>query len=528
MPAGSGVRGPAMPVLTELLHRLRGRVARTPLVGRLAGGDEESTAVALAQGFVASLMILVGSWGVGWLASTQQSVFARTTFLHPLRVEAPGVIACTVLLALGSMVLCRAWLRLGQRGGDDAGTQGRAVRNAVLLWSAPLMLTFPIFSRDVYSYFGQGRLLHSGLSPYENWISQLPGWFAQGSDSLWAESASPYGPLFLMASQAIYFVTNAVPEAGVILFRVLAAAGVLLCLYVLPRLASAHGSDPAWAVWISLSNPLFLLNMIAGVHNDALMLGGILLSFLLARRGRPLAALLAVSVAIGIKPIAVLALPFIGLALAGRGAGWPARVRAWLYTGAVVAAALTLFGWVSGLWFGWIPAMAGAGSAAFPYAPVGLLGLGIGWLASLAGADLSTVADLVFTVFKLAALGLTAFLALRRPAMEPVLGCAYALTAAVVLAPIIQPWYFLWLVPLFAAVKVHTGGWVRFWYLLSMVLVLAGVVDQVSVAQWINIALVRGIAAAVGLLYLAYLVFVDPKTAQLFTRRTLEKGPQTP
>ncbi|GAA3700329.1 polyprenol phosphomannose-dependent alpha 1,6 mannosyltransferase MptB [Arthrobacter ginkgonis] len=494
---------------------LRSRLEALPALRRLAGGDEPETGVVLAQGLVASVMIVVGSWGVGWLASSQLSIFARTVFLNPLRVEPAGVIACTLLLAFGSMLLCRSWLRLGQRGGWGPAAMP-TVRRAVLLWGAPLLLSFPIFSRDVYSYIGQGRLLHAGLSPYENWISQLPGWFAEGSDSLWAESPSPYGPLFLLGAQAVYFFTGGVPEAGVLLFRLFAAAGVLLCLKVLPQLAARLGSEPAWALWISVANPLFLLNMVAGVHNDAVMLGVLLWAFLLVFRGRRLAGVLAASVAIAIKPIVVLALPFLGLAMLPRDAGLGRRIRAWTFTAVVAGGALAFFGWASGLWFGWIKAMATAGSAAFPYAPVGLLGLAVGWIGSLAGGDLNDIAEVVYALFKVAAIGLTAWLALRRPADPPVLACAYALTAAVVLAPIIQPWYLLWLAPLFAASRVYDGAWVRSWYILTLVLVLVGVVDQLSVAQWIDLTVVRLIAAAVGLAYLAYIVFVDPRTATMF------------
>lgn len=504
--------------LTEAMLGLRHRIEEMPLLHRLAGGDEAQRGVAMAQGFIASLMIMVGSWGVGWLAQTQDSIFARTTILNPLRVETAGVIACTILLALGSMVLCRAWLRFGQRGGRHSPASLVTVRNTVLLWSAPLLFAFPIFSRDVYSYLGQGRLMHAGLSPYSNWISQLPGWFAQGSDSLWAESASPYGPLFLLASQGVYFITGGVPEAAVMLFRLLAVAGVLLCLYAVPRLAGQLGSDPTWAVWISLANPLFLLTMIGGAHNDALMMGGLLIGFVWVRRGRRLAGILAVTGAIAIKPIVVLALPFIGLAMLPATATLGRKIGAWAYTAVVSGAALTFFGWVSGLWFGWIKAMATAGSAAFPYAPVGLLGLGVGWLAERAGGDLEATADLVYTIFKAVALGFAIWLAFRRPATSPVLYCAFALLATIVLAPIIQSWYVLWLIPLFAASRVYTGGWVRFWYLLSMLLVLVGVVDQLSVAQWISLLWVRLLAAGIGLLYLGYLVFSDPRTSALFTR----------
>lgn len=503
--------------LTEAMRGLRHRIEEMPLLHRLAGGDEAKRGVAMAQGFVASLMIMVGSWGVGWLAQTQDSIFARTTFLNPLRVETAGVIGCTVLLALGSMVMCRAWLRFGQRGDRHSPASLVTVRNTVLLWSAPLLLSFPIFSRDVYSYLGQGRLMHAGLSPYSNWISQLPGWFAQGSDSLWAESASPYGPLFLLAAQGVYFITGGVPEAAVLLFRVLAVGGMLLCLYAVPRLAGRLGSDPTWAVWISLANPLFLLTIVGGVHNDAIMMGGLLVGFLWIQEGRRFAGVLAVAGAIAVKPIVVLALPFIGLAMLPATATLWQKFRAWFYTAVVAGGAMTFLGWVSGLWFGWIKAMATAGSAAFPYAPVGLLGLGVGWLAEQGGGDLDAAANVVYSLFKALAIGFAVWLAFRRPA-QPILYCALALLASIVLAPIIQSWYVLWLIPLFAVTRVYTGGVVRFWYLLSMLLVLVAVVDQLSVAQWISLLWVRLLAAAIGLLYLGYLVFSDPRTSALFIR----------
>ena len=240
------------------------------------------------------------------------------------------MVICTLLLALGSMLMFRAWLRLRQRA-QDAGTDPVAViTKAIWAWSIPLLFSFPILSKDVYSYLGQGRLMHAGLSPYTDWVSQLPGWFAQGSDSLWAESSSPYGPLFLMYARFVYFVSGGVPEFGVMLMRLVAVAGVGLCAYAVMALARASGRDAAWPLWISVANPLFLLNMVGGVHNDGLMVGGVLLGFLLVARKRRLAGIIAVTLAIAIKPIVVLVLPFLGLAMLARDAPLAAKIRAWV------------------------------------------------------------------------------------------------------------------------------------------------------------------------------------------------------
>lgn len=520
--------------LRGLVEAGRRRLETAPATRWLIGGDDQATGHSLLQGLLGSLLIMVGSWGVGWMATTPSSWFARTTVLNPARVEPVGVILCAVLLVIGCLVLVRAWLRLGQRlEGRWAEGRGTVVQ-ATWLWTAPLLFTFPIFSRDVYSYLAQGRLLHAGLNPYEEGVSALPGWFMHGADSIWAESPSPYGPLFLMMAQFVWFVTAGSPEPAVILFRAIAVAGMALCLWAVPRLAQRFGSDPGWAVWICVANPLFALYMVAGVHNDSLMLGLLLCGFVLLRSTadpvRNGLGLVLVALSVAIKPLTVLALPFAGLlmhtgsARPGLPDGLPRpvpgladRFRSWVLTGAVALMVLAVVGMVSGLWFGWIPAMATSGDAAFPYAPFGLLGLGVGWLVDMIfHTGVRPPASVFYSLGTVTALVLTAWLALTRRPINPVLATGLALLAAVLLAPIIQPWYLLWVLPMFAVVRRWTGWPVWCLHLLVMLLVVIGVVDQLSVAQWIPLLWVRIITAVAGALYLVYIVALDPKTSALF------------
>src|SRR5699024_10095183 len=197
----------------------------------------------IRMGLVAALIIMVASWGVGWLPQAQNSWFAGTTILNPLRVSTTGVTASAIALVTGGLLLVRSWLRLGQAlhmpyttgdGGPTVGNVREAakkirlndhklavINRAIITWTIPLMFTFPIMSRDVFSYLAQGRLLHAGLDPYGEGVSSLPGWFMIGADSLWAQSPSPYGPAFLLISQLIWFVTNGGPEWAILGFRIL-------------------------------------------------------------------------------------------------------------------------------------------------------------------------------------------------------------------------------------------------------------------------------------------------------------------
>jgi hypothetical protein len=181
-----------------------------------------------------------------------------------------------------------------------------------------------------------------------------------------------------------------------------------------------------------------------------------------------------------------------------------------------VGVGLTIMGAVTRLGFGWIPGMASSGSAAFPFAPIGLVGQGLGWVASLFGLDHAVVAGVFYTLCRVLAVLFILYLALFRNDLHPMLGFALGLSAVVLLAPIIQPWYLLWIVPLFAVYRVYRGLIEELFFLLSAILVLVGVVDQLSVAQWIDLTLVRIITGILGLVYMAMLIFVDPKTRHLF------------
>lgn len=465
-------------------------------------------------------MIMVGSWGVGYLVMAPGSWFAVHPALLPLRTTTAGVLTCAVLLAVGALLLMRSWLRLSQRVGSWNAASTAVMRRALLMWGAPLLLCFPIFSQDVFSYWAQGGLLHSGHNPYEAGVSELPGWFSVGADDLWAESPSPYGPLFLVIAQGVWFISQGVPEISVLLFRLLAVLGVVLMLVVIPKLARAFGSEPGWALWLCLLNPLSLIVFIPAAHNDALMIGLMLTGAWYALRGRRLAAVLLLVAAVAIKPIAMVMLPFAVLLSLKQTSSYLLRLREWAFAGAVAVVLLGGGGWLLGVGLGWFSAALGAGSAILQAAPVGLLGLGIGYAAhALTGADADTVAAGVYGAARLGSAVVVAALLLRRNLGNPVLWAGYALVAVVLASSIIQPWYLLWVLPLFAVVHVYRGRALVLVVLLVTVMTLLPMVGQLSVAQWLDTVLVQATAIAVAALYLLYIVLFDPNTTTLFSMR---------
>ena len=140
-------------------------------------------------------------------------------------MEYAGVITSTVVLTLGCWILFRAWLRLGQVNAGWGPDSLKAVKKAVWTWSAPMLLALPIFSRDVFAYIGQGRLVDAGQDPYVTGISSLNNWFQLGTDITWAQDETPYGPLFLLLEYWVFRAVGFSPDLSVLLFRLIAFAG---------------------------------------------------------------------------------------------------------------------------------------------------------------------------------------------------------------------------------------------------------------------------------------------------------------
>ncbi len=72
--------------------------------------------------------------------------------------------------------------------------------------------------------------------------------------------------------------------AGIFLHRLLALAGVAMIVWALPRLARRCGVSSVSALWLGAANPLVLFHLVAGIHNEALMIGLMLAGVELALR----------------------------------------------------------------------------------------------------------------------------------------------------------------------------------------------------------------------------------------------------
>jgi alpha-1,6-mannosyltransferase len=351
----------------------------------------------LALGTLGSVLVAVGGWGSGALPPGVDPV-------------GPG----TPLVVAGVLLLSYAWWRL-----RDGGVR------AVLLWAAPLLLAPPMFSRDVYAYVGQGALVAEGLDPYDRGPGQLDGPLVDGIDDVWRDTPSPYGPLWLGLASFVVRVGELVP--ALLGMRLLAVLGLALAAWALLRLGGPR------ALWLGVANPLVLLHLVAGAHNEALMLG--LMVAGLAVGSLPAAAVL-VTLGALVKLPAVAALPFLVMAVPG----WPARVRAAVVVGACALVTALLVSVGTGLGWGWLRTLDTGRARLSLFSPT--TGLG----------TLLHALDPVLALGLAVGAVVAAVLLWRTPSLGPVRGLGLALLAVALLLPVVQPWYVLWGVLPLAAV----------------------------------------------------------------------------
>ncbi|MFF4040171.1 MULTISPECIES: polyprenol phosphomannose-dependent alpha 1,6 mannosyltransferase MptB [unclassified Streptomyces] len=353
----------------------------------------------------------------------------------------------------GVVLLIAAWVLLGRLvRGPQPPTQ-RSLLVVLAVWAAPLLLAPPLFSRDVYSYLAQGAMVDAHMDVYAQGPAQLGGPLADEVAPVWQHTAAPYGPAFLWLASALSGLTRGELPAGLIGMRLVAVLGVALMAAALPRLARHSGADPAAALWLGALNPLVLLHLVAGAHNDALMLGLLGLGLVAARGRWPVLGAVLVTLAALVKaPAALGLLAVVILQIRTR------RTPLWatLTTAAAAAATTVAATAVAGTGYGWIRALDTPVSP-HNWALTSLLGRATGALLDRLGSDLAPLAVPVWHLLGLAATAAAIVLIWLRLRLRPVYALGLSLLAVAVFGPAIRPWYVLWGLFLIAAAAPSTS-----------------------------------------------------------------------
>jgi hypothetical protein len=346
----------------------------------------------------------------------------------------------------GLVLLVAAWWRLGRLASAERPPGPGALLATLAMWSAPLLVGAPLFSRDVYSYLAQGAMIGAGLDVYRYGPAVLGGPYAAEVPAMWQHSPAPYGPVALLLAAAGAAFAGANVAAGVLAMRAMAIAGVVLLFVMLPVLARRTGVAPAAALWLGAMNPLVVIHLVGGAHNDAVMLG-LLAAGLAATAARyPAVGAVAVTAAALVKAPAAAGLVVVALLWAGQLAGRWRRIRAVAGTGALAAGSAAAITALAGTGFGWVETLR-TPATTHNWSPVATLGN-------------VTSAVTLWRVVGLAAVAATAVWVWRhRDRLGAVHALGLLLLAVVVFGPAIRPWYLLWaVVPLAAAAPWGRAG----------------------------------------------------------------------
>ena len=390
--------------------------------------------------------------------------------------------ASSALVLVGVGLLVTAWLLMAPFvgvGNEQSRVRSAAMLRTYLVWVAPLMATAPLFTQDIYSYLAQGSIVRQGFDPYAAGPVEILGTehpLARSVPFIWAHSPSPYGPVALGVAAAISALTQDSIFLGVLAHRAVSLAGVLAASWATVALARRCGVAGSAALWLGICNPLAILHLIAGIHNEALMLGFMMVGLELAFRGLDtirhnavrgwtLVVLSSTLLACGglVKVTGFVALGFTGMALArhlrlylGRAAapGVAITLAATMQTGILVATA-TVVSLATGTGFGWVTGQGGAAQIRSWLSVTTDVGVISGYLAMTLG--LGDHIDAMLVITRSAGLILAFAFMVRMlwatfvGSIHPMGGLGVSTLLLVVLFPVVHPWYPLWaIVPLAA------------------------------------------------------------------------------
>jgi len=183
----------------------------------------------------------------------------------------------------------------------------RVVWGAILFLVAGFAVAPVLLSHDVYSYVDYARLgVRHGLDPYVNPPVAAPADPAY-ADVTWTEATSAYGPLFTLLTYPLAWLPVGVAVA---VLKTTAALSVLGLAALVSRLAAWRGVDPLRAAAFVALNPLVLVHVVGGAHNDGLTMLLATLSVAALLNARELSAGATLVAAIAIKASAAFLAPF--------------------------------------------------------------------------------------------------------------------------------------------------------------------------------------------------------------------------
>jgi alpha-1,6-mannosyltransferase len=292
-----------------------------------------------------------------------------------------------------------------------------------LAWRVPMLLAPPEPAADVRRYVWDAHLIRAGLSPYAV-VPADPAFAHLRTAESWPvnnpDVPSPYPPgaqLFFLAATMLSESVRAIKVTALVCDAVLA--------FVVWRSLLAAGANPGWVLGY-LWSPLVSLEVARHGHLD--VAGALLVAFaaFALARGRALVGSIAFALSVAVKPLPIVLLPLL----------WRRVSRRHVVAGFTVLLAIYLPFWDRRrLPIGSVPDVIDRFRFNGPIFSA---------VASIAG-------PVAATAFAVAAGLAVAAWARRRLSLASPQAWAWPMSATLICAPLVYPWYLVWLAPFLVA-----------------------------------------------------------------------------
>ncbi|CAM5735537.1 alpha-(1-_6)-mannopyranosyltransferase A [Mycolicibacterium aubagnense] len=472
-----------------------GALARLITFGR---SDEGRPAL---LGFAGAILIALGGLGAG--STRQHDPLLESMHLSWFRFG-HGLVLSSILLWTGVALMLVAWLALGRRVVDRTATDYTMIATTGF-WLAPLLLSVPVFSRDTYSYLAQGALLRDGLDPYLVGPVDNPNSLLDNVSPIWTTTTAPYGPAFILVAKFVTMIVGDHVVQGTMLLRLCMLPGLVMLIWAAPRVARHVGANSAAALWICVLNPLVIIHLMGGVHNEMLMVGLMMAAIALTFERHPIAGVSLIALAVAVKATAGLALPFmvwVWMRQLRERHPWGA-VRTWIAataaSGAIFTVVFAVVTVAAGVGLGWLTALAGSVKI-------------VNWLTiPTAVANLiHAIGGLFTTVSFYAVLDVTriigiAIIAISLPLLwwryrhtdrEALIGIALVMAVVVLFVPAALPWYYTWPLAIVSALAQSRAAIALIAGFSTWIMVIFKPDGSHGMYSWLHVILATGCAVA--------------------------------
>ncbi|CAN5632410.1 alpha-(1-_6)-mannopyranosyltransferase A [soil metagenome] len=451
-------------------------------------------------GCLGAILITAGGLGAG--STRLHDPVLESLHLSWLRFG-HGLVLSSVLLWGGVALMLFAWLWLGRRvvGGDVSEYTMLATTG---FWLLPLLMSVPVFSRDTYSYLAQGALLRDGLDPYLVGPIENPNDLLDNVSPIWTTTTAPYGPAFILVAKFVTMLVGDNVIAGTMVLRLCMLPGLAMLIWAAPRIARHVGGRAAPALWICVLNPLVIIHLMGGVHNEMLMVGLMMAGIALTFAHRPIPGVALVAVAVAVKATAGLALPFLvwvwmrELRAGRHQRPLPAFAIAAAASVAIFVAVFAVLSWLAGVGLGWLTALAGSVKI-------------INWLTiPTAVANLTNaIGGLFFPVNFYAVLEVTriigiAIIAITLPLLwwryrhddrEALMGIGWAMLVVCLFVPAALPWYYTWPLAVISGLAQSRASIAAIAGFSTWIMVIFKPDGSHGMYSWIHVGLATALAA---------------------------------